>query len=352
MTLPPDDATEWTAEQWEREKAIDQGMRAQDSLDRDPLRQPRLPWQSVHDLTWEFMPGQWWVLAAHTGRGKTTLAMNILSDLGRQGRRVAMLALEQSPEDMRKTWAAVSCGYRVSAVLANKWELLPPRAKQDIHDHIASQFTEQMRGVRFVEERFLNPATLGAIVEAQAALGAELIIIDHLHRIADASYAGVSLAAKALSEAARQTGVPILCTAQLGMGQERDPLKPFLPPQIEDIYGSGVVAQECWVALGVYWPLGVHSKDDLAAVRRREKEPHELAMPNTLAVRVMKHRVRGGEVLGRTVTLKYEGGRIIDPETERLDRLIERESDYTRVPEDVPPPYEQGDAWESPTETP
>lgn len=348
MTLLPEDESDWTAAQWEQQKAVDQGVRALESLDRDPLRQPRLPWQSVHDLTWEFMPGQWWVLAAHTGRGKTTLAMNILSDLAKQGRQVAMLALEQSPEDMRKTWAAVSLSYKVSAVLAGKWELLPPRAKQDVADHISHQFSEGMRGVRFVEERFLNPATLGATIEAQANLGAELIIIDHLHRIADASYSGVSLAAKALSEAARLTQVPILCTAQLGMGQERDPLKPFLPPQIEDIYGSGVVAQECWVALGVYWPLGIHTKDDLAAVRRREKEPHELAIQNTLAVRVMKHRVRGGEVLGRTVTLRYEGGRIIDPETERLEHQERLESDFTRPIDDEPPIYEQGDAWEAP----
>jgi len=286
------------------------------------------------------------VVAAHTGRGKTTIVMNILADLAKQGRRVAMLALEQSPEDMRKTWAAVSLGYRVSAVLGSKWELLPPRAKEEVSAHIAGQLAGGNLGIRFVEERFLNPQTLGAIVQRQVDLGAELIIIDHLHRIADASYEGVSKAAKALTEAALVSKVPILCTAQLGQGQDKDPLLPYLPPDVSLIYGSGVVAQECWVALGVYWPLGVHTKEDLAMVRRGEKEAHELAIPNTLAVRVMKHRVRGGEVLGRTVTLKYEGGRIIDPETERLERLVERESDYTRVREEEPPPLELGDAWE------
>ena len=304
--------------------------RAHDALRRDYTAAPRLPWDAVHDLTGAFLPGQWWVLAAHTGRGKTTLAMNILSALARQGRRVTMMALEQDQETMRATWAAVTLGYPVSRVLEHRWSELPAGAEAAVHDHLDAQFLNHHDLVRFGDERFLDAATLPAVVEREAEGGAELIVIDHLHRLAEPGYQGVSAAAKALTEAARASDIPILCTAQLGMGPERDPVRPFLPPQIEDIYGSGVVAQECWVALGVYWPLGVHGKEDLAAIRRREREARDILEPNTLAVRVMKHRVRGGDALGRIVKLTYRHGQIVDPETEHRTAIEERESDFTR----------------------
>jgi replicative DNA helicase len=291
-----------------------QVYRAHEALRADYSAAPRLPWDAVHELTGPMLPSTWWVLAAHTGRGKTTLAMNILSALARQGRRVTMLALEQSQETMRATWAAVSLGYRTSYVLEHRWAELPPGAEAAVHAHMDEmQFLGAHDRVKFADERFLDPETLPRIIEREAREGAELVMIDHLHRIAEPSYRGVSLAAKALTEAARATGVPILCTAQMGMGPERDPLRPFLACQLEDIYGSGVVAQECWVALGLYWPLRETGKEVLAAVRRREVEAHTLAEPNTLALRIMKHRVRGGEVVGHVRTLRYEHGRIIDP---------------------------------------
>lgn len=323
--------------------------RTQLALKRDYSHAPRLPWQSVHDLVGPLLPGTWWLLAAHTGRGKTTLAMNILTDLARQGRKVTMLALEQDQETMRQTWAAVSLGFRVSYVLEHRWGDLPPRAEQMIHDHIDWQCTEYFDHITFAEEHFLAPETLPGIVEREAKAGCELLILDHLHRLAQPTYDSVSLAAKALTEAARESGVPILATAQMGEGgRDPDPLKPYLPCELRDVYGSGVIGQETHVALGIYWPLGITTKEDLAAVRRREKEAHELAMPNTLAVRVMKHRVRGGEVVGRSAFLKYEHGRIVDPETERINALEERESDFTLKHDDEPPLIEpmQEDMWE------
>ena len=325
-----------------REKTIDQGVEALQSMRNDYTRAPRLPWDSVDTVVGPVLPGTWWVLGAYTGRGKTTTMMSLLADLAERGRRVTVFALEMKPPLMRRVWASVALGYKTSYVIENRWRELPVGAFEAVEKHVNWQVADMGEFIRFADEEYLDAANLPRLMKREANLGAELVLIDHIHRCADASYQGVSLAAKAISAACRDSNVPVIATAQFGQGADRDPLKPYLPPQLEDLYLSGVIAQECWVALGLYHPLGSHSKADLDAVRRREREPHTLAIPGTIGVRCMKHRVRGTDAVGQIRQLTYKDGKILDPETQRRESIEELESDYTRVP---PEPI-QDDMWE------
>lgn len=332
MNLPGEDR-EWTEAEWAREQAVDSGVAALERLDADFTHAPRVPWQSVHDLVGPFLPSQWHIWGAFPGRGKSTAGLNLLSALAEQGKRVVFLALEQDPHMMRLQWASIALGLHTSFVLENRWHELPPGAKESIQAHIKLQFKDYAETVRFPAERFLDPAGIPRMFERETKQGADIIIVDHLMRLAEPGYLGVSMAAKALTEAVRSTTTPCLALAQLGQGPVRDPMKAHAPMQLDDLYGSTVPGQEAAVVGNIFWPLSpTATKQDIDAVRKRERSVREILMPDKVAMAFCKHRNRGGDALGKICLLDFNRGKITDPESLRVERLEARESDFTRPP--------------------
>ena len=342
----------------QRDIAVGQSTEALERLDTDFTKAPRVPWQSVHDLVGPFLPGTWHIWGAFPGRGKSTAALNLISALAEQGKRVVMLALEQEPSVMRLQWASIALGYNTSLVLENRWYELPRGAKEAIQNHVTWQCEEHAETIRFPADRFLDPAGIPRLFEREAKAGCDLIVIDHLARTAEPGYLGISLAAKAITEGTRSSGVPALALAQLGQGPQRDLMKAHTPMQLEDLYGSTVPGQEASVVGNIFWPLSpLATKADIDAVRRREKSVRDILMADKVAMAFCKHRTRGGSALGSTCLLDYKHGKLTDPESRRVEALEERESDWSRKRDDPPPPDEppeyvgsdialQEDMWE------
>ncbi len=309
--------------------ALDQVGVARDRLGINPIRQPRLPWDTLHDLLGYIWPESFWVIAASTGNGKSSTLMQIVNAWVDERRRVYMLPLEQPASVMRLYWAALSLRYDPRRVLENDWGKLPSDAPKQVHAHLSWQQSEEARKlIAFSDAPFIGEAEILPAFEDAATFGASVIVIDHLHRIrlqGSNSYGALVSLCQTIKECAKRFQVPVLSAAQIHRG-DGDVLAPFLPPKPTAIQGGEVVRQEADVAIGLYRPLlSTFSPEDARQVRLGQSRIKPHLEPNTVGVHVLKHRVRG-DMLGEIVKLRYEFGRIICPQTE--DRLAyERRED-------------------------
>lgn len=305
----------------------------EDALERlqlNPLACPRLPWDALHDLLGPLWPEQFWVVAASTGNGKSTFLMQVIDEWARAGRRVFMLPLEQPVEVMRTYWAALASDLDPRRVLENDWPHLPVGARSRVQAHLRWQ--QDAKGGRFTvafsDQPFIGEPEIVTAFESAKKFGADVLVIDHLHRILIEGHPHSALVriCQRLKEGAKHFKIPVLCAAQLHRG-DGDILAPYLPPKPTAIQGGEVVRQESDVALGLYRPLiETFTVEDARAIRMGQAKIRNFLEPNRIGVHVLKHRVRGGEAMSEVLKLTYRHGKIICPQT--VDRLAyERRED-------------------------
>jgi replicative DNA helicase len=294
----------------------------------DTLRCPRFPWDTLHDVVGALLPWQFWVLAAATGNGKSTTLMSLIATWLGEGRRVVMLPLEQPADIMRTYLAALRQGLDPRKVIPGKWLELPPGAKDAVQRDLRWQATPAAAELlHFSPRAFVDELGLRATMKEAADFGAEVVVIDHLHRLQmtghrDGYHALVRIC-QLLKELAKEFRIPVLCAAQLNRG-DGDPLAPYRPPRPSSIQGGEVIRQECDVALGVFRPLSrTLSRDEEADIRTGQKQVRDFLEPNCVGFHVLKHRL-DGEQNGRVVRLRFDRGQLSDPVSEQRAAWEER----------------------------
>ena len=286
-----------------------QAIEAIDLTRRSYARQPKVPWPSLHELVGPVMPDAFWIIGAQTGQGKTTVLMNWLRTIGLSIAYV--LPLENPPAKMRLMWAALSLSLDPAKVLENRWRELPEDSEKQVQAHVAEQ-VEFAENVVFSEVPYLSLGQLKETFEDAAHCGADVIFIDHIHRMAESSYKAIAEAGKLISRYIREFEIPVVATAQFNTGgAERSPFRGFREPCIEDLYMGQVTAHEALVVMGLYRPLWPMTKEQTAEVRERKTKAWHFAKPGIIGVHCMKHRVRGTAASGHSVELTYDQGRIV-----------------------------------------
>ena len=318
----------------------DQVLDALNRLDIDPLRLPRLPWDSVHDVVGPVWPTDLWCLAAATGNGKTTVAAHLIDAWVRAGRRVYVLSLEQKPAEIRTALAALRLKLHPQRCLENRWEKLPRDAAPMLRAELARQITELEGRLVFAPTEGLSRETLGSEMTNAYSLRADLVVIDHIHHVdlgGGNQHEALVRFCRDLKRLANDLELPVLILAQLHRG-EKDPIAPYQPPNPYSIQGGEVIRQVSSVALGLYRPLvETFDAESARSVRTGKTKISQYLEPHTIGIHVMKHRLRGGEAIGEILHLRYEHGRITCPTTDRRHAQEER----------IEP--EQGDAYEGPS---
>lgn len=312
--------------------AAEQGREALDVIALDADACPRVPWDDLHDVTGALRPWQWWVVAAMTGQGKSTLALSLVAHWIAQSRPVYMLALEQPPEIIRAQLAAIRRNLDPRRVLAGEWHRLPDNAKTLIANDIAWQISAE--GAELLH---LNPKSdvgrhdLPRILDDAKDFGADVILIDHLHALNPGpNYQSFRDLCQALNEVPKQGRIPLITTAQMHRGDGKDPLAAHRAPKETGIQNGDVIRHFAHVVLGAWRPLAREpDKTEKALIRDRRVNLRELLEPNCLELSVMKHRING-DVVGDRVRLRYERGEIMDPTFEQRVRW-NNQADETRL---------------------
>lgn len=295
------------------QEASEQVTEARDLLHQDFDACPRLCWPSLHEAIGHgLLPGQFWSIAASSGHGKTTWCMNLVSRWLKEGRRIFMLPLEQGVDTSRVYLAALDQRLAVKKVLSHRWNELPSFAKANVEAHLLWQETEGAKLFHLHRDGRVPATHLAAIYRQAADFGADVVVVDHLHRIRCRDHNEYADMCQQIQELSKTLRIPTLGMAQMNRGQGPiDRLKPFLIPAVDGIQGGKILEQESHVVLGLYRPLQRDlDKGTMGELRRGQLDIGPYLVPNTVGTVVLKSRIVGE--IGTVIDLVYDRGRIVD----------------------------------------
>lgn len=193
------------------------------------------------------------VLAARPSSGKSSVARDIVRNVLKQNKQVALLSPDQSGADIFRLEASLRSGVPLTTIKGRKYTLPEAEAWRSA---LRSYKTE-------IEERLLiddRPLTLPSLVSRfrnAVSNGADLVVIDYMQLIdvpglkASEEYSAVTAVTKAIKRLARECGVPALALAQLNRGSEG---RANPRPIMSDLRSSGQIEQDADAILFIHRP--------------------------------------------------------------------------------------------------
>lgn len=288
----------------------------------------RWPWRAVNELAGPLVPGRLTYIAAFPGGGKTTFLTHCLYHWLADGRRVLYLPLEADAGEAYARLACLELG--ISADEALSFRL---RQRSDEGDERAAQQLVDLKAtyeaMRFrhdlLERLHIVPIEALTLDEFRRALAvaqlreSDLVVVDHVDHVENdegehADGIAVSNALQSLAlKASKGLQIPMVLATQLNssrVGQDR--LAHYRPPSTDWLYNKGKKEQMAANIIGLSRMLDLTKPADwLSEARAGTRSPQEVALPNTMGVTGMKLRY-GGALKEKTVSLRYEHGRITD----------------------------------------
>lgn len=191
------------------------------------------------------------LLAARPGKGKTTLALNILLDVGKKsGKSVVFFSLEMSREQLAMRLISSE------AFIDNK-KLVTGKLSQDDWERVSAAAAALSKtNILIDDDPTLSVADMNAKCRRVENLG--LVVVDYLQLMQSAggrSYSGenrqqvVSDISRAMKIMAKELNVPVLCLSQLSRaGVTRADKRPIL----SDLRESGAIEQDADIVMFLY----------------------------------------------------------------------------------------------------
>ena len=200
------------------------------------------------------------LLAARPGMGKTSMALNILLEVGkRSGKQAAFFSLEMNREQLAMRLISGEC------FLDNK-KLVTGKLSEEDWDKIAVAMDSLNRAnILIDDDSSVTVADISARCRRVEDLG--LVVIDYLQLMQSAggksSSRGenrqqiVSDISRSLKLMAKELNVPVLCLSQLSRANESRQDK---RPMLSDLRESGAIEQDADIVLFLYRE-GYYNKD-------------------------------------------------------------------------------------------
>ena len=284
---------------------------AQDALCADHTEAPRVPWVGLVELVGPALLGEMWVIGARTGCGKTTFLLNWFQHLVHRGQPVLYMGTESAAETLRRRWAAWNLGYPAAAVLENDWTRLPADAQTKLYLELQRQAEVYHEVAYFGDAPDLDPATLTKYLKAAQKHHIQVIILDHIHRVRlggesrDQTFR-LGVATRFMKQWAVRAGAVVIVAAQLNR-PERVPLADLAPPPLSALKQSGTLEEEADVVCLLHKTKRTDcTPEELHAVMHGERPVSDVLAANVMAVRVGKHRRRGGTAAEHTAFLNVD----------------------------------------------
>ncbi|MGA2263192.1 MAG: replicative DNA helicase [Acidobacteriota bacterium] len=220
-------------------------------------------------MTTGFQPGDYDVIAARPGMGKTSLALNIASHTGLTGKRVAVFSLEMTFEQ-----------------LVNR--MLCAEAEVDLHRVATGNMTKEdwsrmgRASSRLSEAKIMIDDSAGlSITELRAKAmklklrdGLDLVVVDYLQLLTSGSKRlenrnqEISLISRELKKMAKELGVPVIALSQLNREIENRKTG----PQLSDLRESGSIEQDADLVLFIHQDKEQREQEQ----ERDDVAPHQL----------------------------------------------------------------------------
>jgi replicative DNA helicase len=193
-------------------------------------------------------PGQLWILGAHPGRGKSSLARQIVHDGTSAGTPCFVFSIE-----MTKTqWLGLDAAYRAGV---DAWKVQAPELLNKAERAALVRAAEDLAQLPLFIEDAGSIHIRHLLARARAAVlrqGVKLLVIDYVGRV-DSDEKDIRLrtgaVAKALAEFAKRHGIAVLLLSQLARRGDMN-----LRPTMQDLKESGELEAHAHVVLLAHRP--------------------------------------------------------------------------------------------------
>lgn len=200
-----------------------------------------------------FQPGDLVVMAGHTGRGKTALALNLAMHAARHGKPVAFVSLEMPESQIHDRMICYSAEidmYRLR--------------RKDVTEDGERERREKIRGALAqvaglpIRICYAPGITVKALYSdlrrMQARHGLGMVVVDYLQLMGSNGRSGsraeeVSGISRGLKRMAGELGVPVIALSQFS----RESAKENREPRLDDLRESGSIEQDATLVLFVHF---------------------------------------------------------------------------------------------------
>lgn len=205
-------------------------------------------------LTLGMFPGEYWLLGARPGVGKTTIAQDVAQNVGKHG-NVLYCTLEMSWGQMLDRFIGERISVHPRVIGAGKY------SSEELYGKITSSLGEiAASGMYFYEignttrmEEATTSSIFSLATHMKLAYGLTAIIIDYLGLLEDRYgnnlYERTTYISRRIKMMARTLNVPTFCVAQLSRALEQHVDK---RPSLSDLRDSGALEQDPDVVLFLY----------------------------------------------------------------------------------------------------
>lgn len=243
--------------------------------------------------------GEYIILGARPGMGKTATALQIAYNIARAGGGVLYFSLEMPHSSLIPRLASTHL-WTASGATCVPYNRIIRADLNDMETRWLSAFAREIDGWPFLidDAPGLTPADMESRAQVQKARfemnGRDLsvIIVDHLHKMrqpgAQSKVAEYTEISARLAEMAKRLNCPVLTLAQLNRSVEsRDDKR----PQLSDLRESGSIEQDADVAMFLYRPAYYLERDKHADMGKEVDRIQALrACQNRLDLIIEKQR--------------------------------------------------------------
>lgn len=216
-------------------------------------------------------PGQLIILAARPAMGKTSLALNIASNVAEHGKRVGVFSLEMSSEDLLHR---MMCGRAMVPVS----EFMRGDLDRDERGRVRSALVDivKWKGLAIDDNAGVGLKEIDAKLAIFAEDGLDLVVIDYLQLLSakgENREQAVAALSRGLKKLAKKYKVPVLALSQLSRATET---RGGARPQLSDLRESGAIENDADIVAFIY--------------REEYYKPSDASVQGQAEVIVAKHR--------------------------------------------------------------
>ena len=219
-------------------------------------------------------PGNFVILAARPGVGKTALALNIAVNCLLKDKTVAVFNMEMTGPELVKRMLA-----HLSGVTFEEMDVRG-QLSDDAVAKIYKAYTTLLSKKLFIDDYSMNRPSdiLSKCRRLKREQGLDLVIVDYLQlmeadskgRASESRQNDVSTMSRQLKVFAKELGVPILALSQMSRGAEKE----GRVPQLSDLRDSGAIEQDADMVMFLHDPSKVDEnlpKDEILLLIRKNR---------------------------------------------------------------------------------
>lgn len=219
-------------------------------------------------------PGDFVILAARPGVGKTAFALNIAANCVLKDKTVAIFNMEMTAASLVKRMLAY-----LSGVTFESMDIRGQLSDSDAAKLYKAYSTLTTKNLYIDDYSMNHPSDiLSKCRRLKREVGLDLVIVDYLQlmeadtrgRASESRQNDVSTMSRQLKVYAKELGVPILALSQMSRGAEKE----GRPPQLSDLRDSGAIEQDADVVMFLHDPSKVDEnlpKDEVMLLLRKNR---------------------------------------------------------------------------------